>query len=141
LSGKASCQLAFESAGIRTLTATYSGDSANQGSVSGAVTQSTFNSTSTKITEHAPDPAKVGKAATVEFSVIAKDETKQTKPTGTVTVNASTGESCTGTLSVGDKGKCQLTFGSSGIRTLTAIYAGDADNEGSVSKAIEQAVE
>ncbi|MFZ0478264.1 MAG: Ig-like domain-containing protein [Terriglobales bacterium] len=141
LSGKASCQLAFESAGIRTLTATYSGDSANQGSVSGAVTQATFNSTSIKITSHIPDPAKVGKAVTVEFSVIAKDETKQTKPTGTVTVNASTGESCTGILSGGDKGKCQLTFGSSGIRTLTATYAGDADNEGSVSKAIEQAVE
>jgi uncharacterized repeat protein (TIGR03803 family) len=141
LSGKASCQFAFESAGIRTLTATYSGDSANQGSVSGTVTQSTFNSTSTKITAHAPDPAKVGKAVTVEFSVNAKDETKQTKPTGTVTVNASTGESCTGTLSGGDKSKCQLTFGSSGIKTLTAIYAGDADNEGSVSKAIEQAVE
>jgi hypothetical protein len=139
--GNASCQLLFATAGTRTLTATYSGDAADLGSVSTAVTQSTFNSTSTIITKHAPDPAKVGRVVTVEFSVDAKDATKQTKPTGGVTVNASTGESCTGTLSAGGKGKCQLTFGSSGITTLTATYAGDADNEGSVSRAVEQAVE
>ena len=139
--GKASCKLLFATAGTRTLTATYSGDAADQGSVSSAVTQSTSNSTSTTITQHTPDPAKVGQVVTVEFSVEAKDATKQTHPTGSVTVNASTGESCTGTLSGGGKGRCQLTFSSVEVTTLTATYGGDADNEGSVSKAVEQAVE
>jgi hypothetical protein len=139
--GKASCQLMFVTAGTRTVTATYSGDTGDLSSVSAAVTQSTFNSTSTIITKHTPDPAKVGRAVTVEFSVDAKDAAKHTKPTGSVTVNASTGETCTGTLSAGGTGKCQLAFSSSEITTLTATYAGDADNEGSVSKAVEQAVE
>lgn len=139
--GKPSCQLQFATAGTRTLTATYSGDAADLESVSAAVTQSTFDTTITAITKHTPDPAKVGRAVTVEFSVDGEDATKQTKPTGSVTVNASTGESCTGTLSAGGKGKCQLTFSSAGTETLTATYDGDANNAGSVAKAVKQAVE
>ena len=73
----------------RTLTATYSGDANDQSSVSTPVAQTVMNQTKTKITKHSPDPAKVGRAVTVEFSVEAKDGTKQTNPTGTVTVNAS----------------------------------------------------
>jgi Bacterial Ig-like domain (group 3) len=139
--GKTSCKILFATAGTRTLTATYSGDVADLGSVSEAVTESTFNTTATTIIEHTPDPTKVGQTVTVHFTVEAKNGTKQTKPTGSVTVTASTGESCTGTLSGADEGKCQLSFSSEGIDTLIATYAGDADNEGSVSKTVEQAVE
>jgi uncharacterized repeat protein (TIGR03803 family) len=139
--GKANCKLLIVTAGTRTLTATYSGDTADLSSVSGAVTQSTFNSTSTTIAKHTPDPAKVGQAVTVHFTVDAKNGTKHTEPTGSVTVTASTGETCMGTLSAGGTGRCQLTFSSVEITTLTATYTGDANNEGSVSKAVEQAVE
>jgi uncharacterized repeat protein (TIGR03803 family) len=139
--GKASCKLLFATAGTRTLTATYSGDAVDLASVSGAVNQSTSNTTNSSITGHAPDPAKVGRPVNVEFSVDAKNATKQTRPTGSVTVNASSGQSCTGTLSASGNGKCQLTFGSSEITALTATYAGDANNKGSVSKSVEQAVE
>ena len=94
----------FLSAGTRTLTATYSGDAKNQSSVSGAATQTVVNLTKTAITRNRPDPTKMGRNVTVEFSVDANDPAKHTKPTGSVTVNASTGESCAGTLSQGARG-------------------------------------
>jgi hypothetical protein len=139
-SGKGSCELLFVSAGTRTLTATYSGDASNQGSASSQVTEITLNSTKTNIAIIGPDPSKEGHSVTVAFSVDAKDATKHTKPTGSVTVNASTGESCTGTLSQGGKGKCQLTISSVGSRTLVGTYSGDDDNQGSVSVAVTEIV-
>ena len=139
--GKSGCQLVFLSAGTRTLTATYSGDARNQGCTSIGVTQSIVNPTVTSITKNRPDPAKIGKTVLVEFGVDAKDATRKTRPTGSVTVNASTGESCSGTLSAGGSGRCELTFSTAGSRTLTATYSGDGDNEGSISRATEETVE
>ncbi len=140
-SGKSSCQLMFLSAGTRTLTAIYSGDAKDQSSVSGVATQTVVNLTTTAITKNTPDPAKVGKTVTVHFSVEANGAAKHTKPTGSVTVNASTGESCTGTLSAGGNGSCELAFSTAGSRTLTAIYAGDGDNAPSASTATTETVE
>lgn len=137
--GKGSCEIQFVTAGARTLTATYSGDAGDQSSTA-TVSQSVFEPTTTTITRNAPDPAKLGEAVTVGFSVESKDATKGTKPTGSVTVNASSGESCTGALNAGGKGNCQLTFSSSGSRTLTATYPGDADNEESTSRAVSETV-
>jgi hypothetical protein len=135
------CTVMFLSAGARTLTATYSGDANDQSSVSAPVTQTVMNQTRTKITNHSPDPGKVGHAVTVEFSVEATDGTNKTNPRGAVTVNASTGESCSGTIGAAGNGKCQITFASTGVRTLVATYPGDTDNNGSVSTAVEQSVE
>jgi uncharacterized repeat protein (TIGR03803 family) len=139
--GKGSCQLMFLSAGARMLTATYSGDAKDQSSVSGAAMQTAVNFTTTAITKNTPDPAKVEKNVTVHFSVDANGAAKHTKPTGSVTVNASTGESCTGTLSAGGTGSCDLTFSTAGSRTLTATYAGDGDDAGSLSSAVTETVE
>jgi uncharacterized repeat protein (TIGR03803 family) len=141
LKGKGSCNLLFATSGARGLTASYSGDAGNLASVSSAVTENTVSLTSTEITKDTPDPAKVGQPVTVHFSVEAKNGTNKTRPSGNVTVNASTGESCTGTLSAGGTGKCQITFSSAGSRTLTAMYAGDDDNAGSVSKSVAETVE
>ncbi|MGB8013357.1 MAG: choice-of-anchor tandem repeat GloVer-containing protein [Terriglobales bacterium] len=139
-SGKGSCQLMFLSAGTRTLTATYSGDAKDQSSVSGVATQTVVNLTNTVITKTIPDRARVGENVRVDFSVDANYPAKHTKPSGSVTVNASTGESCTGTVSHGGIGKCELTFSSAGTRTLTATYAGDDDNAGSLSKVVDETV-
>jgi len=72
--------------------------------------------------------------------VSAKSGTSKTKPTGSVTVAASTGESCTGDVAENGNGSCQVTFSSAGVRTLIATYAGDAVNTGSVSIAVAETV-
>ena len=123
---KISCKLLFDSAGARTLTATYAGDAGDLSSVSTPGYANRHGWTTTKITKHTPDPAKVGHTVTVDFSVSGKYGTKTTDPTGSVTVNASTGESCSGTVSKAGTGKCQITFGSIGVRTLVASYPATA---------------
>jgi len=81
-----------------------------------------FNSraNSTTITSDNPDPSVVGQAVTVAFTVTSAAGT----PTGNVTVNADSGESCIATVVAGS---CQITFSTVGAKTLTASYAGDAN--------------
>ena len=91
--------------------------------------------TTTTITSNLPT-TNDGKAVKVHFTVAVATHYKV--PTGSVTVNASTGESCTGTLA-GGSGSCAVTFNTAGPRTLTATYAGD-NNNSSISAAVAQAV-
>jgi large repetitive protein len=95
--------------------------------------------TTTTITKNTPDPSTVGHAVTVDFSV-TQAITNSTKPTGTVTVNASSGQSCSGTLSSGGSGSCKITLETAGSTTLTATYSGDANNNSSVSAGVSQTV-
>jgi len=89
--------------------------------------------TTTTITTTSPNPSTSGKAVKVSYTVAPG------KPTGHVTVTASTGETCTGSLANG-AGYCSITFTTSGVRTLTASYPGDANNEASVSAGFTQTV-
>ena len=73
----------------------------------------------------------------MHFTVTAATNYKA--PTSKVTVNASTGESCTGTL-VSGSGSCSVTFNTVGPSTLTATYAGDSNNNSSVSVGVAQTV-
>ena len=57
--------------------------------------------------------------------------------TGSVTVRASTGESCSAAPTVG---ACTITFQTGGPRTLTATYSGDGNVNGSASAAATQTV-
>jgi large repetitive protein len=93
--------------------------------------------TTTTITSNLPNPSTTGKAVVVKFTVA--QAMRYSVPTGGVTVNASTGESCTATLASGS-GSCSVTFNSAGSRTLTATYAGDNNNNPSVSAAVTQTV-
>jgi hypothetical protein len=74
------------------------------------------------IVSNAPNPSAPGQGVVVSFTV-----TGNGSPTGSVTVSASTGESCTGGLTPGapSAGSCSLTFFTVGSRTLTAYYSGD----------------
>ena len=94
--------------------------------------------TTTTITKNTPNPSNLGAAVTVDFSVV-QAITNSTKPTGTVTVNASSGQSCTGTLS-GGTGSCKITLNTAGSITLTASYPGDANNNSSASAGVTQTV-
>jgi predicted outer membrane repeat protein len=91
--------------------------------------------TTTSITSTVPNPSIMGKPVKVSFAVTAA----YGKATGTVTVNSSTGESCTGHLS-GGIGSCSITFAASGSPTLIATYSGDANNITSVSGGNSQTV-
>jgi len=89
-------------------------------------TTATLLGTTTTITNTATlTPANL-KKVTVYFTVT----NGQNAVTGNVTVTASSGEHCTGTVTVG---KCLLTFTATGSKTLTAVYAGNADDSTSTS--------
>lgn len=89
----------------------------------------------TAITSTATGPSRAGQAVTVNFSV-----TGLGVPTGSVTVKASSGESCTGSLTAA-VGSCSLTFAKSGTWTLTASFAGDTNFMNSFSAPVTQAVQ
>ena len=75
------------------------------------------------ITSNKPSPAIIGQIVTVSFNVAPQFSGI---PTGSVTVTASTGETCTGALTAG-AGSCTITFTTGGSRTLTAVYSGDGN--------------
>jgi hypothetical protein len=93
-------------------------------------------SSTTTINSHAPNPAVVGQAVTVIFSVTGNG----VPPTGSVTVTASTGESCSGALSSG-AGSCSLTFNTTGSRTLSASYGGDHNFKSSSSVQVTETIQ
>ncbi|MGC1450096.1 MAG: MBG domain-containing protein [Candidatus Sulfotelmatobacter sp.] len=90
----------------------------------------------TTITAHTPNPSAVNQAVTVSFGVTPQFSGV---PTGSVTVTANTGESCTAALTAG-AGSCPVTLLSPGSKTLTATYGGDASFQASVSLGVTQGV-
>jgi hypothetical protein len=123
----------YPNAGNLTLKATFTphGNS-NYGATSDTVTlaveqqptSTTFTTASETINE-----SSNGVASTVVKTVVSGY-----KPTGAVTLTASTGETCSGTVaeSTGDA-SCKLTFTSVGPRTISAAYSGNANHIGSSS--------
>lgn len=77
----------------------------------------------TTITSNSPSPSILGQIVTISFRVAPLFAGT---PTGSVTVRASTNETCTGTLTNG-AGSCTITFSTGGTRTLTATYGGDTN--------------
>jgi len=113
-----SCALLLTTPGPRNLTASYVGDesfAASSDTEQHVVVQAP---TVTTITSDDPDPSTVGETVTVFYSVTSNGGT----PTGDVLVTDGV-TSCMGTVAAGS---CALTLTTSGIRTLTASYAGNA---------------
>jgi hypothetical protein len=81
-------------------------------------------STETRITSDDPDPSEPGATVTVRFTVTSPAGT----PVGDVSVTASSGEACTGTIA---QGSCSLALSAAGTVTLTASYAGSPSFAGS----------
>jgi CSLREA domain-containing protein/uncharacterized repeat protein (TIGR01451 family) len=124
-----SCSITFTTAGAKTLTATYAGDTNFNGSTSAGVAHQVNQAgTTTTITADTPDPSTQGQAVTVNFTVVASAPGAGT-PTGNVTVSDGV-DSCSGTVAAGS---CSITLSTTGNRTLTATYAGDTNFSGSAS--------
>jgi hypothetical protein len=87
--------------------------------------------TSTAITAVSANPALLGQPVSVSFAVTAQSGAMAT-PSGIVTVQASTGETCTASA---PSGSCALTFSTAADRTLTASYSGDTTFKPSTSPA------
>ena len=121
-------------AGTQTLSAAFTPTATTNYTTAAATVQLVVNqAATTTITGTSLNPSLVNKAVKISFTVAPG------KPTGSVTVNASNGQSCTGALT-GGKGSCSITFSSTGSITLMATYPGDSNNQGSVSAGFTQKV-
>jgi hypothetical protein len=125
-------------AGVQTLTVTFTPeDTTDYTTATDTVTLTVhMASSTTAITLQTPNPSLVNQVVTVSFEVTGGG----VGPTGTVTVTASAGETCSGVLSAG-AGSCSLTFTKGGSPTLTAKYAGDSNFKSSSSAKVTQTVQ
>jgi hypothetical protein len=120
----------IEPVGTYTLKATFAASNSNYavatGTVSLVVTQA---SSTTSITTPSPT-VTLNRNGTV--SVKLASNVVSYKPTGSVTLTATTGEVCSGAVMSGTgDSSCSLIFTTTGTRTITATYSGDANHTGS----------
>jgi len=123
--------------GTCTVTATWSAD--GNYSAPTALKQGTTAvkaASTVAITSNTPNPSTLKQAASIGFTAAGTGA----GPTGSVTVNASTGQSCTGTLTSTKTGSCSITFTGAGSRTLTASYNGNSNFNPSKSANVSQTV-
>lgn len=128
VNGVGTCDIAFTTAGLKNVTATYAGDANFAGSTS-AVKQHTATKANTvlSITSEVPEPSAPGATFTVNWTLSA-NITGGAAPTGNVTVSVNnTAATCFQQATLGTTGSCQLTLTDPGDYTLTASYPGDAN--------------
>jgi len=112
-------------------------DTTDYSTASDATTLTVHKATSTiAITSNTPNPSLVNQTVTVGFAVTGGG----VGPTGSVTVTASTGETCTGVITA-NTGSCLLTFTTARSRTLSAKYLGDTNFDSSTSEKVTQVVQ
>ena len=138
--GTGSCSITFPTAGSKTLSATYGGDTNFTGSTS-ANASHTVNaaSTTTTITNSAAlaSASLQNHAYTVSYSVaITAPGGGSISGTDTVTVSDGT-DTCTGTVAGGN---CSLISTTTGAKTITAKYNGNTNYSSSTSAGVPHTV-
>jgi hypothetical protein len=130
--GSGTCNVSFNTAGTKTLTASYSGNATYAGSSTSASHTVNKGPSATAITAHTPNPVVAGQAVTVSVTVTGAGLT----PTGTVAITGAD-TNCTITLASGS-GTCNtVVFNSAGSPTITATYSGDGNYASSSTTAGE----
>jgi len=135
--GAGACNLTSTTAGVKTLTATYSGDT-NFNSSSGTASHTVNRANTTTTLNSSPNPSLYGQEVTLTATVIG-GTTGMGIPTGTVTFRDGTAVLGSTTLS---GGIATLTTSSlePGSRLITAEYGGDEIFNPSTSAALIQEV-
>jgi len=129
------CNITFTSAGAKSLTATYAGDTNYNTSASSPATSHTVNpaDTTTTVTNAASlnsTPTVVGQSYAVNWSVtVNAPGALGVALTGNVTVSDGTAN-CSAAVSAGT---CNITSTTAGAKNITATYAGDANYNTSTS--------
>jgi len=122
-----------ENAGVDTLKAKFVPNDPNEPTVTASVTLQVLKATSTTKITSAPTQVVYLNGSGVATALVNVEVTAY-EPTGTVTLTASTGETCTGSVAPATGGAgCNLQFSNTGTRTVTASYAGDKNHTGSNS--------
>jgi VCBS repeat-containing protein len=130
--GTGNCQILFSSPGVKAVTATYGGDANFVGSTSAPPTGHTVNKASTQLTidSDTPEPSDPNVSVHVQWTLSPTGAGAGT-PTGTVTVTGGAGVTPCNVAATFGTSSCDLVFPTSGNKTITATYAGDANFNGS----------
>jgi hypothetical protein len=121
--GQAQANTTSLAVGTRVITAEYAGSTNFTGSTGTLAGGQVVNkaATTASISSDTPDPSVTGQQVTVNYGVSVTAPGAGT-PTGNVTVSDGAGTQCVGSVGAGT---CNLTFATTGAKTLTATYAGD----------------
>jgi hypothetical protein len=133
--GSGNCNVSFNTAGSKTLTASYSGSASYAGSSTSVGHTVNKGPTATVITANTPNPVSTGQAITVSATVSGLGPT----PTGTVTISGAD-TNCTFTLASGSGSCNSVVFNTTGAKTITATYSGDGNYNGSSGTAGETVI-
>ncbi|MGA3212593.1 MAG: Ig-like domain repeat protein [Terriglobales bacterium] len=135
--GSAACTTSFAAVGTYAIVATYSGDSNNLGSTSGALSQVVNKSTTTTALASSVNPSNVGQSVMFTATVSGG-----AAPTGTVgfTSNGTAISGCSAAVLTSGSATCNTSFSASGTDSIVTTYSGDSNNSGSVSSALAQVV-
>jgi len=123
--------------GSHSITASYGGDSNFTGSNSGTSSQVVHQATTTSAVASSANPAYINQSITFTATVTGQFGGL---PTGSVSFKA--GSTSLGAATLNSSGQATLTtlFSTSGSRSITAVYAGDVNYQGSTSAKLTQAV-
>jgi YD repeat-containing protein len=134
INGVAILTKSFTTSGALSYTATYSGDTNNNTSVSAAKSLTITAGTTTTILNISPNPAAIGQSITLTATVIG------TSPTGTVTFKEGATTLGTGTLTAGIA-TFNTGYATVGTRSITAVYGGSTGNATSTSSAVNLTID
>ncbi len=137
VNGSASYSASGFSAGTYSIFATYSGDSNNSGSTSAALQQMVNQASSTITLVSGGNPSYVGQTVTFTATVASQ---YAGAASGTVTFKQGTTTLASVSLS-GNQASYSTTYTTTGTRSITAVYSGDSNNQGSASAVLKQAVD